>query len=96
MRLYEWLYPEVGDYDLFIVADKREMNSIVSQFGDTAKTVSIRDEYYYFVNTQRKTISPLPFLALAFGGQYDESPVGKQIFRSSLDLKNYQLTRCRI
>ncbi len=83
MKCYEWLNEQVGDYDVLIAADKRESDAIVSHFAtENAKGCKayLADEWYYFVNTKNKTITPVPILALAFGGQYNgDFPFGKEI-----------------
>ena len=83
MKCYEWLNEQVGDFDVFIVADKRESDVIINHFAtENAKGCKAHTagEWYYFVNTQNKTITPMPILALAFGGQYNgDLPFGKKI-----------------
>lgn len=74
MRFYEWPNSAVGSYDIFAAMDESEAKNVLSIFGDGAKTCSLHGQYYYFLNTKKKAIAPLPFLALAFGGQYNGYP----------------------
>ena len=95
MKCYEWLNKQVGDYDVFVVADQRDAEFIVQHFAtEKAKGCksNFANEWYYFVNSKSKTITPMPILALAFGGQYNgDFPVGKELPAFSLDWKEYTL-----
>ena len=96
MKYYEWLNEQVGDYDVFIVADEKETEIITQHFG-TKKAKGCKsnaaDEWYYFVNTRNKTITPMPILALAFGGQYNgDFPFGKELqFTFNMDEYSLQI-----
>ncbi|MGN0559856.1 MAG: TIGR02452 family protein [Candidatus Fimenecus sp.] len=95
-KFYVWRNAAVGDFDLFAELTAKDMQMIVKRFGEAARSVSKmktngQERYYYFVNTYRKTLTPLPTLRLAFGGQYDETPYGVEIRDFELDLQAYTL-----
>lgn len=95
-KCYVWRNAAVGDFDLFAELTAKDMQMIVKRFGEAARSVSKtetngQERYYYFVNTYRKTLTPLPTLRLAFGGQYDETPYGAEIRDFELDLQAYTL-----
>lgn len=73
MQIYKWLNDAVGDYDLFVVLNEQEVEK-----NGLEKSVCFPAEeeaqYFYFVNTEKKTITPMPMLSLAFGGQYNAFP----------------------
>ena len=92
MRLFQWLNPTVGKYDVFAVLSDAEAGVLLARFGEKAKTSQVSGKHYYFLNTGRKTITPLPFLALAFGGQYnDDPPIGAELPALRIDLAEYRL-----
>lgn len=92
MRLFQWLNPTVGKYDVFAVLSDAEAGVLLARFGEKAKTSQVKGEHYYFLNTRRKTITPMPFLALAFGGQYnDDPPIGSVLPTLRIDLTEYRL-----
>lgn len=91
MRIFQWLNPAVGDFDVFAVLDDREATEALAHFGERARTSHVEDEHYYFLNTKHKTITPMPFLALAFGRQYnDDPPVGSELPALRVDLAEYR------
>ena len=93
MKYYEWLNKEVGDYDIFLVAQKNDTERIVQHFGtELARGCksNIAEEWYYFLNTKDKIITPMPLLSFAFGGQYNDSlPFGKEIIQFSFNIEEY-------
>lgn len=94
MRLYEWNNKIIGDYDLFAVLDKREVQSLVQLFHTNAAISSSLDgeEFYYFLNSENQTITPMPMLSLAFGGQYNSNlPYGCEITDIELDISSFLL-----
>ncbi len=95
MKFLEWKNKNIGDFDVFGIAGKEEMDMIVSYFGtDEAESVTFRDmnEYYYFINSKDKTITPMPMLSLAFGGMYNGyPPYGDEINYVDFDIKEYKL-----
>lgn len=95
MQFFEWNNKGVGDFDIFVMMCEDEKNAIVAHY-NTAKAegVSFFDEekYFYFINTKKRTITPMPMLSLAFGGQYNDSlPYGSQIKDFKLDITEYAL-----
>ena len=90
MRLFQWLNPAVGKHDVFAVLNDAEAEALLARFGEKAKTSQVRGNHYYFLNTKHKTITPMPFLALAFGGQYnDDPPIGAELPALRVDLTKY-------
>lgn len=94
---YVWRNAAVGDFDVFAIVSPSEMQSLVSRFGETAKSISQKDEtgqvkYYYLLNTFKKTVTPLPMLSLAFGGQYNgTAPYGAELRDFTPDFRDYTL-----
>ncbi len=77
MKVLRWNNPGVGDYDLFVIINGEELRKLKKQFeSDDVVSISMEgyDEYFYFVNSIKKTITPMPLLSLAFGGQYNAYP----------------------
>ena len=95
MRYFEWLNKQVGDYDVFLMADKKETENIVEHFAtENAKSCksNIDNEWYYLLNVNNKTITPIPILSLVFGGQYNEDlPYGKELIKFNFEVKDYSL-----
>ena len=95
MKCFEWLNEQIGDFDVFLVANKIDTETIVQHFATkSAKGCksNIADEWYYFVNTKNKTITPMPMLSLAFGCQYNEEiPYGKEMPQFSFKIEEYSL-----
>lgn len=78
IEYYEWLNEAVGDFDLFAAMNQAAYDQVLGQFGNAAKTSYLDGKYFFFLNSKRKVITPMPFLALAFGGMYDELPIGER------------------
>ncbi len=75
MLILEWTNKNVTGADLFIKLDKDEMDKLESQFPEIRKGwQEVFDAGYVFVNREKKTITPLNVLSLAFGGQYNGYP----------------------
>ena len=80
MKFLEWHNECVGDYDVFMVATRDEAQWIVQYFNTklalscTMPSATGVEQYFYFLNTKLKTITPMPILALAFGCQYNGYP----------------------
>lgn len=99
MKFLEWKIESIGNYDTFMIANKNEAERFVHHF-NTALALSCsfpsasgEEEYYYFLNTIEKTITPMPFLALAFGGMYNGCPpYGEEIKVPDFVLADYKLT----
>ena len=92
MRLFQWLNPAVGKYDVFAALSDAEAVVLRARFGEKAKTSQVSGKHYYLLNTKHRTITPLPFLALAFGGQYnDDPPIGSELPALRVDLEEYCL-----
>ncbi len=94
MKVYKWNNRAVGDFDLFVFLSKDEMKELVTHYNtESAKSATFDDiVFYYLINSPNKTITPLPLLAFAFGGQYNDSlPFGDEIDGFILDLSKYKL-----
>ncbi len=75
MLILEWTNKNVTEADLFIKLDKDEMDKLESLFPEIRKAWhKVLDSGYVFVNREKKTITPLNVLSLAFGGQYNGYP----------------------
>ena len=95
MKCFEWLNKQVGDYDVFLITNKKESEIIVNHFNsESAKGCksNTKDEWYYFLNIKKRTITPMPELSLAFGGQYnDESPYGRELVSFDFNINEFYL-----
>ncbi len=75
MLILEWTNKNVTEADLFIKLDKGEMDKLESLFPEIRKGWhNVLDSGYVFLNREKKTITPLNVLSLAFGGQYNGYP----------------------
>ncbi len=75
MRIFEWKNKHVTASDLFIEMEKHEMDKLESLFPEIRNAGNeLNDSGYVFVNREKKTITPLNMLSLAFGGQYNGYP----------------------
>lgn len=95
MKVLSWNNQAVGDYDLFIILNGNEVSLLQKQF-EGQDVISIHtdeiDEYYYFVNSSKKRITPMPMLSLAFGGQYNGyPPYSDDAGVETIDFEGYQL-----
>ena len=91
MQVYEWLNEAVGDFDYFVALSEAE----VEDYG-IEKSVFFPNEketkYFYFVNTKEKTLTPMPMLSLAFGGQYNGyPPYSEEIKNKVIDIRGLRL-----
>lgn len=99
MKFLEWNNKRVGNYDIFMITNKYEVQKIVQYF-DSILALSCtyssnlgEEEYYYFLNTELKTITPMPDLTLAFGGMYNGyPPYGEEIKDIEFVVEEYSLT----
>ena len=99
MKFYFWTNngDGIGDYDIFCETDETEMQDIVRHSNNTmAKSVCYEDEgkkvFFYLLNTNKKTITPLSKLSHAFGGQYNAwIPVGCEYTNFVFNLTEYEL-----
>ena len=72
MQIVEWNNKRVTEADLFIKLNKGEMEGLKSLFPEIMSSgEQLDDSGFVFVNTEKKTITPLNMLNLAFGGQYN-------------------------
>lgn len=84
----------VGGYDYFLTLSEPEMRELADHFKiDWSVFTSSNhfdDSYYCYVSLSRRAIALIPFLAMAFGGQYDESPIGEYIDGFSINYDDYR------
>ena len=99
MKFLEWNNERVGNYNVFMITNKDEAQKIVQHFNtELALSCTFPPdlgelEYYYFLNTEFKTITPMPDLTLAFGGMYNGyPPYGEEIDGFEFVLEEYKLT----
>ena len=87
----------VGDYDALITLSEQEMKALASHyqvdwsFFETGPAKHWDDAYFCFVNHTRKVLALLPFLSLAFGGMYDELPMGNEKCPIHINYAQYTL-----
>ena len=94
MRFFEWHNEIVGDFDVFLVLEEPEMIELSKVFQDKdikSSTFPEEKKYYYFLNTKKKTITPMPKLSLAFGGMYNGYPPYGDELQIDIDFSNYTL-----
>ena len=86
-----------GDYDVLLALSEKEMRELADyykvdwSFFTTGPSKNINGHYYCFASFSRKALSLLPFLSLAFGGMYDEMPVGDEGVPAALDYSQFTL-----
>ena len=99
MKFYFWTNngDRVGDYDIFCETNEEEKQIIVKHFNNVmAESVYFEDEsqkkFFYLLNTNKKTITPLSKLSHAFGGQYNAwGPIGYEYENFIFNLNEYSL-----
>ena len=67
----------MGSYEYLVAADDEERKLVVAAFPDIVLT-EFGGETFFLVSKERCAITGLPFLALAFGGQYNGYPPYKK------------------
>ena len=95
MKFLEWNNKYVGDFDIFAIMNEKEKNIIMEHYHTTKAEgigLSGEDRYFYFINSINKTLTPMPMLSLAFGGQYnDYIPYGNEIANFNFNINDYKL-----
>ncbi len=99
MKFYFWTNngDGVGDYDIFCETNETEKQAIVKHFNNAmAESVCFEDKkqkkFFYLLNINKKTITPLSKLSYAFGGQYNVwAPVGYEYENFIFNLNEYSL-----
>ena len=93
MQFWEWKNKRIGDFNIFAVLNENEKNELLAHYGTPlAESISLSEKYYYFINSKRKIITPMPELYFAFGGQYNGyPPYGNEITNFTLVLLDYEL-----
>ena len=73
MKCYTW--DGIGGYDRFLCVDENEVQEIINHYANpNAAGKKWVNGYYYLLCDEKRILTPLPFLALAFGGQYNGYP----------------------
>lgn len=93
MKFYEWNNKGFIECDVFAELSREEFKIIEGNLNPRElQHCSMDDEHYFaFVNTKHKIIAPLKTLAYAFGGMYDELPIGVELANVKIDISEYQL-----
>ncbi|MBR6791025.1 MAG: hypothetical protein IKM31_09190 [Oscillospiraceae bacterium] len=93
MLFLEWKNKRIGSFDVFAVLNETEKDALIQYFGtSSAESVSWEGKYYYFIDLEHKTITPMPELYLAFGGQYNtQPPYGNKISDFAMIPDGYKL-----
>ena len=87
----------VGDYDVLLSLSEQEMRELTKHYGvdwsffTTGPSKSFDDTYFCFASFSRRKLALLPFLSLAFGGMYDELPIGDEQNPVTLVFSDYSL-----
>jgi len=97
MKVYNWLNKAVGNYDLLLVCDETENEKIKAYFNlENIRIANMDDCFYYFLEQDKMIITPMPFLSLAFGGQYnDDTPIGDEVKDFNFEVENYSYSEFR-
>ena len=70
MKCYTW--DGLGGYDGLLCVNEKEVRAIISHYGTPdAAGKEWEEGYFYLLCDKKRILTPLPFLALAFGGQYN-------------------------
>ncbi len=95
MQAIEWR--GIGDYDCLLTLSEEEMRDLAARYGvdwsffTEGPAKSFDDKYFCFVSYSRKALALLPFLSLAFGGMYDELPLGDKAYPVEIDFSGYTM-----
>lgn len=103
MKYYHWKGGKT--YEYLVACNSREMRQLMEQFPidplyvqqkQAALNIGGEEMFFYFVSVQRKRIALMPFLAIAFGGQYNgDAPVGGEVQSMQINLEEYELEAFR-
>ncbi len=95
MLFLEWTNENIGKFDIFAILNTDEKNQLVTYYKTKSAESAVlieENKYFYFINSKKKTITPMPMLSLAFGGQYNgEPPYGEEVIDFEFDYKDYKL-----
>ena len=95
MVAFDW--HGAGDYDLLLRLTGEEMGELTRFYGigwsffTTGPRKNFDNEYFCFFSSSRRALALLPFLSLAFGGQYDELPFGDAAKPITIDYSQFRL-----
>ena len=97
MTAYKW--NGVGDYDALLRLSEEEMRVLSDYYHvdwsyfTEGPSKSFNGNYFCFVSFSRRKLALLPFLSLAFGGMYDELPLGDHQDIEGLNFSIYSLEK---
>ena len=83
-----------GDYDLFVTLSEQEARKLADYYGlgeSSWQRSYLGERFFCLVSTSRKALALLPFLSLAFGGMYDELPMGCEEYPVQINYAAYTL-----
>lgn len=85
-----WVGP--GDYDRLVEVNETEKDAIVNHYKSADALGKGFDDgtYFYLVNDAKRVVTPLPFLALAFGGQWNDELPYEEVTSSNFSLQTLQ------
>lgn len=93
MKFYEWNNKSFIECEIFAELSREEINMLLNNSNSRElQCASLDDEHYFaFINTKHKVVAPLKTLAYAFGGMYDELPIGEELANVKIDIGEYRL-----
>ena len=95
MTACDWL--GTGDYNVLLTLSEQEMRALAKHYSvdwsffTTGPSKHFDDRYFCLASFSRKALALLPFLSLAFGGMYDELPLGDVQTPITVDYSQYCL-----
>ena len=91
MQVFQWKNKKAVDADLFIRFEEKEIRDLETVFPGVSSACAEINGYYGFVNTEKKTFTPLRKPSLAFGGGYNGYlPYGEEIPNQIVDFAELQ------
>ena len=96
MKFFTWNNINLTDADLFVRIEEDEIENLKSSFPQISEScVEFDDAYFGFVDSKKKTFTPLRTVAFAFGGQYNDCPpYGDEVKDVGIDLKSLSWNPC--
>ena len=79
MKVLEWKHKTITEADLFVELDQDESNELESLFPGFKEACDTLFGYFVFVNSNKKTVTPLRNYSFAFGNQYNGYPPYGQV-----------------
>lgn len=94
MKFYKWHVKFIA-CDVFLVVNREEFIGMTEYFHQNtfvnhAATLT-GDDFYIFINTEKKFLAPMTKLAYAFGGMWNAyPPYGDEIENFNIDFREYR------